>query len=309
MKSTANIVESLSPLGLLPFLHGSDAGKTNTSEAAALAQSQSALAIDKQLKEAEQRAAQMLDKEAIVAIEQAVNAVHFIENNKPNDAVAAIERARGKIDVLLPRNSATALIPVDMEVDVIDSAPRDIDSILDLAGAASVAIDTKDFPSARVLLLALMSEIRVRTFNLPLATFPTVLKDAARLLDQQKNQEAKALLLTALTTLVAVDHVTPLPLLLAREALDQAQAQVEEDKTAALELLDKAKDELQRSRELGYAGRDPEYPALKEAISKLEKQLKADEVTAPLFAKLKERLSAFLNRQSELERKERKTAA
>jgi len=40
------------------------------------------------------------------------------------------------------------------------------------------------------LLYSLESEIRARTYNLPLATYPLALQEAARLLDQGKNDDA-----------------------------------------------------------------------------------------------------------------------
>jgi hypothetical protein len=68
-------------------------------------------------------------------------------------------------------------------------------------------------------------------------------------------------------------------------------------------LLGTAKKELQRSRDLGYAGRDPEYAALNNDISNLEKQVKGNEDSTSVFAKLEDRFSAFLKRQSERERR------
>ena len=69
-----------------------------------------------------------------------------------------------------------------------------------------------DFPAGRILLYHLTSELRVRTFNLPLATYPDALKQAARLLDEGKNSDASGTLQTALNTLVVIDHVTAIPL-------------------------------------------------------------------------------------------------
>src|SRR6202011_723791 len=95
--------------------------------------------------------------------------------------LAAIERATGKINVLLARNPATAIIPVSVNVAIIDAAPHDVKLIKDHGQYASTAVAAKDYPAARVLLAALTSEIRVRTYNLPLATDPEALKAARRL--------------------------------------------------------------------------------------------------------------------------------
>ncbi|MCU1298546.1 MAG: hypothetical protein JWO91_2824 [Acidobacteriaceae bacterium] len=254
--------------------------------------------IEKQRKETEQQAKKNLDQDAIDAIRETEKAINAIAANKNDEALAAIERATGKINILLARNPGTALIPVDAEVDVLDTAPQDSQAILDIAKDASRAVDDKDYPTARILLHSLMSEIHVRTYHLPLATYPTALKDAARLLDQKKNQEASAVLLTALNTLVAVDRVTPIPLLRARDAINEAQAQRQKDKNAAQKSLEIAKHELERARELGYAGKDAEYPSLNDQIANLEKQLNAGGDATSVFAKLREKLDAFVKRAS-----------
>ena len=299
-KSTTDdndIMQKINPLGLAPLVHDNNFSRVS-SEARANVQAQTQPAVEQQRQQTEQQAQKTLDKEAIAAIEETVKAVRALAANQTTGALAAIERASGKLDVVLARNPDAALVPVDVKVVVIDLAPRDYDEIMDLAGAASIAVDIMDFPDARSLLRSLMSEIRIRTYSLPLATYPTALKDAARLLDQKKTQEASALLLTALGTLVETDQVQPLPLLLAREAIIQAQKQRDKDKSAAQALLEVARKELDRSRYLGYAGKDPEYESLQNEIKSLEQQLKGDHDTTSVFAKLKEKLDAFLKRQS-----------
>jgi hypothetical protein len=255
--------------------------------------------IDKQREEARQQADRILDKEAIAAIEETQRAIDAISASTIGEALATLERATGKINVLLARNPATALIPVSQEVVVFDTAPEDVDSILEIADAVDVAIEFDNFPAARTLLYGLMSEIRMRTYNLPLATYPVALTEAARLLDQKKNEEARMVLMTALGTLVAVDEVTPIPLLVAREAINQAQEQRDKDKETALAFLDTVRYELDRAMALGYAAKDPEYKKLKDEISNIQKQLKKNEDASSFFSKLEEILSAFVKRLSE----------
>jgi hypothetical protein len=259
--------------------------------------------IEKQRRDAEQQAEQTLDKEAISAIDETEKAIRAIAENKIDEALAAIERATGKINILLARNPATALIPVSSEVMIIDAAPHDHQLISEVADAVEAAVDDKNYPAARVLLDVLTSEIRVRTYNLPLATYPDALKDAARLLDQNQSKEASRLLLTALNTLVVIDRVIPLPMILAQAAIDEAQSLREKDKDRAQRLLETARNELDRARELGYLGNDPEYGALNKTISELEKQFRGNEDTASAFTRLKERVAAFFKRQSESERR------
>jgi hypothetical protein len=253
--------------------------------------------LEKRRNEAEQQALKTLDEEAIAAIEQAAQAIDSITAGKKADALKAIEEATGKVNIVLARNPELAFIPVSCEALVIDTAPRDIDDIEKLADAVDAAILVDDFPTARALLGALRSEVRVRTYNLPLGIYPTALQDAARLLDKD-SQAASVALLAALNTLVTVDQVTPLPLLVAQEAISQAQASAQKDKNAA-QAVETAEFELNRAIALGYAGQDPEYAALKDDISNLKKQLKGSEDSNSAFSKLKARLDAFLKRKSD----------
>ena len=254
--------------------------------------------LEKWRSEAEQQALKTLDKDAIAAIEQTVQAIDSIAAGKSADALKGIEEATGKVNIVLARNPELALIPVSVEALIIDTAPRDIDDIEKLGDAADKAILVDDFPTARALLGALRSEVRVRTYNLPLGIYPTALQEAARLLDKD-SQAASIALLAALNTLVTVDQVTPLPLLVAQEAINQAQTSAQKDKNAAQKVVETAEFELNRAIKLGYAGQDPEYSALKDDVSNLKKQLKGSEDTTSAFSKLKARLDAFLKRKSD----------
>jgi hypothetical protein len=254
--------------------------------------------IEQQREQIAREAENTLDKDAIEVLQQTHNVIKAIEASKHDDAVAAIKRAQKQIELLLQRNSTQVHIPVHVEVAVFDTAPEELSAIIDIAQDASRALDDKDFPSARVLLHSLMSEIRVREYNLPLTTFPTALQEAQRLLEQNKTSEARAVLLTALRTLVALDRVVPIPLLAARAAIKRAQAN-RSDAATAQQYLHIADHEVDRARYLGYAGSSPEYTALKDEIAKLEKQLKGEEDLSSVFSELGNRLATFLRWQSE----------
>lgn len=93
-----------------------------------------------------------------------------------------------EMEVLRARNSSTTMIPVDVAVEVIDLAPSDLAIIMEIAQDASRAVDERDFPTARLLLHSLMSEIRVRTANLPLATYPAALREARGFAQPEEKQ-------------------------------------------------------------------------------------------------------------------------
>jgi hypothetical protein len=68
--------------------------------------------VEKERQNSQEQANQALDQDAIAAINQTQNAIKAISQNKKTDALAAIEAATGKIDILLARNAKAALIPV-----------------------------------------------------------------------------------------------------------------------------------------------------------------------------------------------------
>jgi hypothetical protein len=242
----------------------------------------------------------LLDQDAIAAVGLTGVAIKSIAANKKDEALASIERATGKINILLARNPASALIPVSVDVVVIDSAPTDPKVIDQIVERATDATKHRDLPVARILLASVVSELRIRTTSLPLATYPAALRQATQLLDQGKNQDAGNVLLTAVNTLVMVDHVIPLPLLLAQAAIDAANSQ-RQNKDIALTLLKTAKNEANQSRLLGYLSSDAEYKGLDDEISSLQSAIRGKSDTGSLFSHLRDRISAFLKKQKEHE--------
>lgn len=256
-------------------------------------------AVNRQKAESQDAAEKTLIGDAVIAIAETQKASNALSKGDIKTALAALERATGKLDLLLARHPSTALLPVRVETIAIESAPRDVAAIGQISDRASRAVSAKDYPLARVLLGSLQEEIRVRTYNLPLATYPQAIKDAARLIDEKKNQEAIAVLTTALGTLVIVDHVFPEPTIKAQAAVVAADALKGKNNTESLRLVDVAKQELNRADALGYAGKDdPEYTALQTSVADVEKQLRANHGLVS-FDDLKTKLANFFKHQSE----------
>jgi hypothetical protein len=254
--------------------------------------------LEKWRQAAEHKAEETLDADAMAAINGTVKAIDAIAAGKTKEALQMIEQATGKVDVAIARNPKLARIPVRTEALILDAAPADTGEIRRLADLAETAVLVEDYPGARSLLDALRSEIRIRTWYLPLVDFPTALRDAATLLDRDREAAGQALL-AALRTLMASDRVMPIPLLLAQEAVEHAQVLAAKDKDAAQEELDGARFALDRARTLGYRRKDTEYETLKSQIEILRKQLRGSNDTASSFQKLRKNLTAFLKRQSD----------
>jgi hypothetical protein len=237
-----------------------------------------------------------VDQVAVAALAEAQKAVRAIGTGKREQALAAIERATGKIAVLTARKPSAALIPVKSEVAIIDLAPKDRAAIEALTGAARDALSKSDYPTARAFLDHLASEIHVKTYNLPLATYPAAMQTAARLLDEKMDEAAKQTLLTALNTLVITDTAIPLPLVEVQASIKEAQMKQDQDKPGARALLGAAKQQLDRAQDLGYAYRAPEYASLSESISELDRRLGGTQNTTSAFASLKDKMTAFFER-------------
>jgi len=255
--------------------------------------------VEKQRDEQNQQARGTLNTDAMAAIGDTRKAIDAIASGDKDKAMSAIEDATGKVNILLARNPATALLPVDVTVEVIDVAPLDDKDVKRLIASAEAAVALHDFPAGRLLLYNLTSELRVRTFNLPLASYPDALKQAARLLDEGKNSDASGVLQTALNTLAIVDHVTPVPLILAQAAVGTAQKIQQSDKATAQALLTAASNQLRRCEELGYISSDsPDYKSLNQEISDLQKQLKGTANTTAPFERLKADIASLLKKLS-----------
>src|SRR5215217_1049677 len=150
--------------------------------------------------------------EAASALVQTKDALRALDLKKPNEAVAALERASGKLNIVLARDPNLALAPIDVNITTYDVYTT-LDAINKAREQAEDYLDAGEVQNARALLSDLASEIVVSVVNIPLKTYPDAIAAAVPLIDRGKINEAKAKLEAALSTLVTIDHVIPLPLL------------------------------------------------------------------------------------------------
>lgn len=217
---------------------------------------------ERQRAAAETSADATLDVEAVNVLAETDRAITRIAAGDRKGALAALETAAGKAKILVGRNPANALIPAAAEVQVIDTAPLDESRIGRMRRSLQLAVIADDLPGARLILDSLRSEIRVRTYHIPLGTYPDALAQAAALIDQQKNQQAAEVLTRARSTLVMIDEVTPLPLVVAQAAVDAAKADSDVQRRA--QHLSAAREALERTEDLGYGDKDTRKALLAE---------------------------------------------
>jgi hypothetical protein len=194
----------------------------------------------------------------VAALRETQNALAAIDRNKTDDAIAALERATGKLEIVLARTPDLALAPVDVSVTSQDVLGT-IKNVENLRDAAEAALDRGQLQDARRLISGLASETVVSVSNLPLATYPAAIKQAAALLHQGKPQEAKTILETALSTVVVEQTIIPLPIARAQAAIEAAKGLSEKANRSPAEnaklrgLLGNARTELHFGKALGYA--------------------------------------------------------
>jgi len=235
-------------------------------------------------------------KQAIEVIQQTADAIQLIQEGKIDEAEKVMAKIVGELEILIAKNPDLALIPVDVTYETRDLV-ADIPTVYKLTEAAQEAMDEGYYQLARKILSDLASEIVIKTTNLPLATYPDAMKLAVKLLDEGKKDEALAVLVTALNTLVIVEQNIPLPVLRAEEYIKAAAVVMESDDPdkieVAVNLLDNADYQLKLAEALGYGKRDKEYKELAEAIEVLKKAIQEKQETKGLFEDLKKKIENF----------------
>jgi hypothetical protein len=230
-------------------------------------------------------------QDAVSALQETENALAALDKKDAKAATAALERATGKLEIVLARNPNLALAPVDVSVvsyDVLGS----VDAVNALRKSAEDALEDGRLQEARHLIEGLASETVVRVSNLPLATYPDAIKAAAVLVSQNKLDEAKTALEAALSTIVIRDVIQPLPLTRASAAIEEARKLAANrqrgagDDAKIQQLLTTAREQLRLGQALGYASKD-EMKDLLKTVDEIEDGTKNKGAATSIFGKIR----------------------
>ncbi|BBG66854.1 hypothetical protein NNO_2151 [Hydrogenimonas sp.] len=233
-------------------------------------------------------------------VEEAVSAVLFTQNvldaldkGDVKRAKSELEKAIGKLEVVLAHKDAPALLPIDSVVTATEYI-GDLKSIKETLSAVKKLLAVGKVQEARRLLDTLQSEIDIVTVSLPLISYPQALKLSARYLNEGKVKEAEDVLEMALGTLVRSETIIPLPILKAQSLIEAASKIAKKDKEQALRHLDAARRELKIAEALGYTSdSDTTYKMLDDAIEAVEKEIKGKNRAEKLFEELMQKLKEF----------------
>ena len=290
------ILLSFATLGVLTnsmFAEGSSL-PTNPQSRSSTAEGVQSQVESKQAEKATQLRKKLL-AEAALAIDDTKKALAFLDKKNSKEALAALERVTGKLELIISREPGLALAPIDMNVAVQDLL-ADPDTVKVILKEARDLLGDGEVQKARPLLANLSSEMVFSTINIPLATYPQAIKAVARLIDENKLNEAKTALEAALSTLVVTDVIIPLPVVRAELLLKEAEklaensSRSEKDNESLSNQLSEARKHVRLAEVLGY-GQKKTYKPIYEQIDQIEKKSRGGKSGRGWFDNIKKKVS------------------
>jgi hypothetical protein len=242
--------------------------------------------------DAERRAKLLADAQS--ALEETRSSIIALDKGDKRAALAALEHATGKLDLIVARDHTLTLAPVGVTT-IIHDLYTTVDAVKATVKRAKDDLADGQVQQARDLLADLASEADIQVTDLPLATYPAAIKAVVPLIDGGKVDDAKAALYAALHTLVIEDYVIPLPKVRAQSMLRDAQKLAGKSNRTADEndkvhsLINAAQSELKLAEALGYGTKDS-YKPLYEQIADVQKQIDTGQTGKGLFEKLQDSL-------------------
>lgn len=267
-------------------------------------QVQTKASLDTNSKVSQQNQEQLAEKrkqinaEALAAITETQNALKAMDDGNKKEALAALEHATGKLELILAREPKIALAPTSVSGATI-SVIGDTEKLKTIRKEAAKLLDNGQVQAARHLLSGYASETVISVANIPFATYPAAIKQAAKLVDEGKTDEAKSVLQTALNTLVISNTVIPLPVVSSEAMLREAETLSENTKRTDAEnkrlneLLTAAYGQLKLAEVLGY-GTKADFKGLYDQLYEIKSKTSGGKSGSGFFAKIKTSLSDLI---------------
>jgi YfdX protein len=244
----------------------------------------------------DKRKALMAD--ATSAIQETQAALKTLDEGKTSQAIAALERATGKLDLILARDPKLELAPAGVSVTTYD-VQGGLDAVKQVRKEAEELIEAGRLQEARRLIKNLASETVISVSNIPLATYPDAIKRAVKLIDEKKPDDAKRVLQAALNTQVVIDTVIPLPVVKAEEFLKTAEDlaqkkdRTKDDNDRLKTSFDRANEQLQFAQALGY-GTKNDFDKMYQQLAEIRDKAADNQSGTGWFAKIKGSISELL---------------
>jgi CHASE3 domain sensor protein len=236
-------------------------------------------------------------KDAQSALGETQSALAALDKGDKQAASAALERATGKLDVVVSRDPSLAQAPVSVATTLIDvyTTPDTVEAVV---REAKDDLARDQVQQARLLMRDVASEADIHVTEIPLASYPAAIRAVAPLINAGKLDEAKAALLAALHTLVIETYVVPLPRVRAEAMLGIAETLASksdrkpDDVKQSRALIEEARRQIQLAEVLGYGTADS-YKPLYSQLNQIEKQVDSGLAARGLFDRLRQSLNNF----------------
>ncbi len=239
-----------------------------------------------------------ITKEALSTINETEKLLQLVDKKDKKKALKKGKELIGSLELILAKDPSLALIPVSMNY-VKEEFVNDIAVVRKITQAAKKAMDDGYYRVASDLLKDLRSEMIINTYLIPTATYPSAISKATLLVEENKYNDAKAVLQEVLGTVVIEKTVLPLPILNAEQMIFEAEkidAKNHDNIDDVINLLKNADYQLQLAEELGYGKKDKEYKVFTESIKELKQSVTNKEDSSGKFTKLKEKIKTFQKR-------------
>jgi hypothetical protein len=233
--------------------------------------------------------------EAQSALQETENALTALNSNRQKDALSALERATGKLEIILAREPKLALAPINIDVTKHD-VEMTLEAIQKIRNKTEQLFKEGEIQKARQILNTLGSELVISEADIPLATYPDALKTVSPLIDKGKIKEAKEALFKALNTVVITNHIIPLPIVRAEKILKEAESMAETENRSSKGndsldvILKNARYQLKMAEALGY-GDKKDYSALYGQLKAIEKKTEKGKSGKGFFTDIKNSLA------------------
>ncbi len=227
---------------------------------------------------------QSLNKEAILARDEVLHAIFYLDKKDTKEAFKMLEKADGQLSVLLARDPKLKFAAIEVRASIYDLEDSP-DSIHKVVNEARSALDKGQIQAARAILSPMTSEMRIYTDYLPLEIYPDAIKRASTAIQESKPIVAETILADALGSIVTDEDVIPLPPMKAEGDVIEAEELYTKDKIKnkdkVLSLLNSADVHLANAKALGYG----EYQGIRDEIASIKSKL---ELAKPdLFEQIK----------------------
>lgn len=230
--------------------------------------------LDSKFKILEEKS-QHITEEAKDVLEGTEQAVSLLSKKDTQKAMETLRRVSGKLDILLAQSPGLAFIPANVSIRV-EEFTGDEETVKTTLDIIDDLFEDGKIQAARQLIDELVSEMDVTTIRIPLAVFPSGIRNAMALANTGKTEEATDALYTLMNSVETITEVMPLPVLRAEEFLTTASALEQKrdlskqvNREEIINLADAARNQLKLAVLLGYGSKD-NYKELHWAIDEMK---------------------------------------